>query len=394
MREGGRDGTLPTAPRSAGLGEARTAGGELNGRQKLTMNRRRLGRTELAVAELGLGTEYLLDTSAQNVDRVIRTAVDAGAEYIDFFYAQPDIRDWMGRALDGIRDRVILAGHLGPGELNGQYCKLRDVARSQEFFEDLLRRLGTEYVDVLFLHNADSPEDTDLALGPFLERVNAYREQGRARFIGFSGHTPATTIRAVESGQVDVLMYPIHLEHHGDSGRDEVLSACAARDVGLVGMKVFAGGKLLRERADQGVTPVPFLAYALSRPAVSTVVPGPAGVEELRQSLAFIDAPPEERDFAALLPAGEGGAQPASCVYCNHCLPCPSGIDIGAVSRALDAWDAGHAEWARREYGALSVPASACVRCGKCAERCPWAIDAPGRMEQAAAEVENGQASG
>lgn len=358
------------------------------------MKKRRLGRTERAVSEIGLGTEYLLGTSAQNTDCVVRTAVDAGVDYIDFFYAQPEIRDWMGRALRGVRDRVLLATHFGAGERDGQYCKIRDIAESREYFEDLLRRLGTDYVDVLFLHNVDQPEDADLALGPFLDQVSRYREEGQVRFIGFSGHTPATSIRAVESGRVDLLMYPVHLGHHGDSGRDGVLSACAANDVGLVAMKVFAGGKLLRERTDPAVTPVPFLAYALSRHAVSTVVPGPANVEELVQSLAFVDATPEERDFAALLPQGGAGDVPASCVYCNHCLPCPSGIDIGAVSRALDAWDAGHADWAKREYGQLAVPASACVRCGACAERCPWAIDAPGRMERAAAQLEEGGPAG
>jgi len=348
------------------------------------MKSRMLGRTGLSVAEIGLGTEYLLNTSQENLSAVVHAAVAAGVDYIDFFYAQPEIRDWMGHALQGIRSQVTLAAHFGAAETDGQYRKTNDMAESQAYFDDLLRRLRTDYVDVLFLHNVDKEEDVDLALGPFLDQVRRYRDQGQARYIGFSGHTAAGAIRAVESGAIDVLMYPVHIGEHGDADRDAVLAACCAHDVGVVAMKVFAGGKLIRERAADGFTAVHGLSYALSRHGVATAVPGPANLQELREDLAFIASSPEERDFGKQLAAMDPGDGGPTCVYCNHCLPCPEDIDIGAVSRILDAWEAGHATWATREYAQLAVPPSACIDCGQCAERCPWGVDSPDRMRRAA----------
>ena len=348
------------------------------------MNTRILGKTGTTVSELGLGTEYLLNTSRETVQEVVRTAVDHGVTYLDFFYAQPDIRDWMRTALCGIRERVVLAGHFGAAEEDGQYRKSHDLAESRRYFDDLLLRLDTDYVDVLILHNADSKEDTERALGPCLEQVLMYQEQGKARHIGFSGHTPESALAAAESGVVDVLMYPVHVGQHGEEGLGRVLSACAEHEVGVVAMKPFAGGKLLQGERLLGATPVALLAYSLSRLAVSTTVPGPKDVRELRECLEYIGAAPERRDFSDVLQAARPQGGKATCVYCNHCLPCPSGIDIGAVSRILDACEAGQREWAERESRRLTVLPSACIQCAGCRERCPWQIDSPARIRRAA----------
>lgn len=336
------------------------------------------------VSEVGLGTEYLLNTSPETVDEVVRTAVDHGVTFIDFFYGQPVIRDWMGAALQGIRERVMLAGHFGAAETDGQYRKSHDLDESKHYFDDLLHRLGIDHVDVLYLHNVDSVEDTEWALGPCLEQVRRYQDQGKARYIGFSGHTPETAITAAESGAVDVLMYPVHVGNHGSEGQASVLAACAKHDIGVVAMKPFAGGKLLQDERPANATPVSLLSYSLSSPAVSTVVPGPKDVSELLECLEYVKAGPEQRDFSSILLTPGTQTGEATCVYCNHCLPCPAGIDVGAVSRILDAFEAGRKGWARHEYERLETLPSACTECGGCQERCPWQVDSPARVRRAA----------
>ncbi|MBM3501643.1 MAG: hypothetical protein FJX74_23565, partial [Armatimonadetes bacterium] len=234
-----------------------------------------------------------------------------------------------------------------------------------------------------FLHNCDEPEDYELVITQHFALADRFREEGKARFIGFSGHNPQIARRAATSGLVDVVMLQVHLLEHSREGRDELLDACAEHDVGFIAMKPYAGGKLLREHASAAVTPVTCLSYALAQRGVSMVLPGPQDLAELNDAVSYLDATDEQRDFAPALQE-LGTVECASCVYCNHCLPCPAGIDVGGVTRLLDLAEGGALEAARTDYARLPVKASECVECGDCAARCPWGLDAPAAMAKAA----------
>jgi len=359
-----------------------------NQEETAVMLYRTLGRTGAQVGVIGLGCEYLLGKPTEHIVAVLRAAMDAGVSYLDLFYAQAEIRDAYGEALAGRRETVLVGGHLGAWHQDGQYARTRDLALSEEYFHDLLRRLRTDYVDVLFLHNCDEPEDYDLVITQHFELADRFRGQGKARFIGFSGHTPDVALRAVTSGLVDVLMFQIHLLEHDRPGREELLDACVQRNVGLVAMKPYAGGKLLHDRPSAAVAPVSCLAYALAQRGVATVVPGAQDQAELRDALSYLEATDSQRDFSQALRDLGAAAEGSSCVYCNHCLPCPVGLDIGAVTRLLDLARRGGDDTARDAYARLAVRASECVNCGDCAERCPWQVDAPAAMAAAAELLE------
>jgi ferredoxin len=79
------------------------------------------------------------------------------------------------------------------------------------------------------------------------------------------------------------------------------------------------------------------------------------------------------------------GTEAGVCVYCNHCLPCVAGINIGGVLRLAAAAQVDAPEALLEEYRRLPVKASACTQCGACAERCPFGVDVIKRMEEAAA---------
>jgi len=367
------------------------------------MKTRRLGRSGLQVSAISLGTEYLLNEPRDHAVRVIHAALDRGINYFDIFYAQPDIRDTMGVAFRGRREEAMITTHLGGCVENGQHAKTRDVAIAERYVHDFLRRLGTDYVDVLFLHNCDEQDDYDrLMTGDgLLGSALRMRDAGLARLIGFSGHTVATSLQAVESGVVDVLMFPVNLLGNAIPGKRDLLAACRAQGVGLVAMKPYAGGRLLRGEEDihaerwqvggdevrlrraHEVTPVRCLSYILEQPGVSTVVPGCRAVAELDEALAYWEATPEERDFSMLL-ADFAQYREGDCVYCNHCLPCPQVIDIGHTMRLLDAAHLTGPTPLRAEYEAMAANAADCIGCGDCESRCPFGVEVVSRMEETA----------
>jgi predicted aldo/keto reductase-like oxidoreductase len=207
-----------------------------------------------------------------------------------------------------------------------------------------------------------------------------------------------------------VLLFPLNLANHALPGRKELLDACVTHQMGLVIMKPFAGGNLLSEESlikvadmqmgrrelpgarmrftkSRTITPVQCLAYVLAQDGVSTVVPGCASVEQLEASLAYFKATEEEKDYAPLLPDFEV-FETGQCVYCNHCLPCPSEIDIGLTTRLMKKAEQELTPELQKQYDEMPAKASDCIQCGDCMERCPFAVDVISNMEQAVAVFE------
>jgi len=366
------------------------------------MQYRKLGKTDLDVSAIGLGTEYLNGLSEEIVVSVVRTAIENGINYMDLFFAHPEIRDRIGVALKGRRDKMIVAGHLGAAaRSDGQYYKTRDAKTCEKFFLDLLKRLRTDYVDVLMLHFVDLEEEYERVFnGDALELARRFRDEGKARFIGMSGHNAQVAMKAIKNGYIDVLMYPINITGNAMPDKSEFLNVCVSEDVGLVAMKPFAGGKLLQKEglislgyihsgwkgyekeASVPITPAQCINYTLSQIGVCTIVPGVKSVRELEEALYFLDATDEEKDFSGIIKEFQQ-YQEGGCVYCNHCLPCPSSIDIGRTIRLFETAKYALSDDLTAIYDALSAKASDCVECGDCMERCPFDVDVISKMREA-----------
>jgi predicted aldo/keto reductase-like oxidoreductase len=367
----------------------------------------KLGRTGLDVSAIGIGTEHLREQPRETVVSTLQQAVECGVNYFDLIFSFPDYVSNMQAAFQGRRERVLLTAHLGSTERKGQYYKSRSISRCETFFLDLLSKLGTDHVDVLFLHNFNSVNDWRKIAKPggVLDLARRLQEEGKARFLGISGHYPGVMELAIETGLVDVVMFPVSMFSHAMAGRKELLELCARLEIGMVAMKPFGGGKLLNKRGSfrvpkyqtsgeayttrisNEVTPTQCLSYVLSQVGVSIALPGVKNGTELAAALQVLEATEEEQDFSDLL-ADFGRYVEGECVYCNHCLPCPAVIDIGQVNRLLDAAQLGIVESLRRAYHALPVTASACTECGVCVERCPFGVEVVARMKQAASIFE------
>jgi predicted aldo/keto reductase-like oxidoreductase len=307
----------------------------------------------------------------------------------------------------------MIAGHLGSAFGDGQYYRTRDLEVSESFFYDLLNRLQTDYIDVLMLHYVDEPNDYDVVFksGEFLELAKRLQKEGKVRFIGMSSHRMSSSLKAVESGNINVLMYPVNPVFDTLSGnlpleetleekwpdqskkpqtkpkieRRKLYQACAAHDVGVIAMKPYAAGRLFNPSNASGIvlTPIQCLHYALSQPGVCTVVPGCKDVGEMKAALAYFDASGEEKDYSSINVSDFWKLQ-GSCMYCNHCLPCPVGIDIGTTIRLADIANYKMSSLINSEYGCLAVVASECTQCGICMERCPFDVDVISSMVNAA----------
>jgi predicted aldo/keto reductase-like oxidoreductase len=348
------------------------------------MEQRTLGGTGLKVGAVGLGTEHL-EHSRANMEEVVRVAVEARVNYLDVLYEDPDGASgfWgsFAPAVKPYRDKLVLAAHWGPSYHD-------DLEKGRRCFEEVLARLGG-HAEVAIIAVIDEEEHWDGWGQRSVEVLSRYREEGRIGHIGMSGHFTWTAMKAVESGAVDVLMFPINMLKHDDEETKRLCRACSERGIGLVAMKPYFGGTLFRVGGKPtGITPTQCLAYVLSQP-VSTTVPGVKNAKELRTTLRYLDASEEERDFRqaiANLPVYFEGV----CTYCRHCLPCPHDIRIPEMTLLLDFAQGGVTDELRQWYRGFKVKASACAECGTCMERCPFKVDVIAKMKRAVELFEGG----
>lgn len=368
---------------------------------------RKLGKTDLNVGVIGLGTEFLWHEPKDTVVSVIHEALDNGVNYYDLWMPSPEIRDYFGDAIKGRREKTIIAGHLGSTLKDGQYFRTRDLKLSEEFFCDLLMRLHTDYIDILMLHFIDDEEDYNLVFesGKFLDLAYRLKRDGKVRYIGMSSHKVPVSIKAVQSGYIDLLMFPINPAFdslEGDKGleeywkeqsyenevttlklnRKDLYHVCEQQGVGIVAMKPYASGWLLKQLNDMNLSPIQCLNYCLAQSGVFTVVPGCKNVDEMRQALSFLSATESEKDFS-IINSSIRWKLKGICMHCNHCLPCPAKIDIGNLTRILYTAEIGLNEIILSKYQSLNATASQCLKCGSCMKRCPFDVDIISNMEKA-----------
>ena len=380
------------------------------------MQTRAVGNTGMQASIIGLGVEHLDNKPCELADEVIGAAIDNGINIMDAFMPGETVRTHIGRALAGRRDKMLIQGAIGSVDLREQYDVSRDLAVCQRYFENLLRCLNTDYIDFGMLFFVDSQADIDAMLdNGIVEYARKLKRDGTIRAIGASAHNPDTARRLVTEGLADMLLFSINpafdmmpgtgdiLHMMGESSTSLVTRAdperaglyrlCQSRGVGITVMKTYGAGKLLSAEHSpfaRALTPGQCIHYALTRPAVASALIGCQSREEVEAAVAYLHLSEEERDYSEAISAfredGKGGFA-GSCVYCNHCLPCPSAIDIASVHKYLDIakLDAAHIPPSiAQHYRSLDAHASDCVECGSCEKRCPFGVPVIENMRKAA----------
>ncbi len=158
---------------------------------------------------------------------------------------------------------------------------------------------------------------------------------------------------------------------------------CESEGIGISVMKAFSSGQLLDARTSpfgEALTEYQCIQYALDKPGVLTVLPGIRDMKDLKGILGFFDATEEEKDYSIIGSFAPAEARNA-CVYCNHCQPCPAGLDVALINKYYDLSIAGDL-LARTHYETLAKSAKDCISCGHCNSRCPFHVDQVNRMKE------------
>ena len=377
------------------------------------MNYRELGKTGLMVSEIGLGGEWLERHTTEECKEVIDCCEAQGINILDCWMSEPNVRSNIGKAIAGKREKWIIQGHIGSTWQNGQYVRTRDIDKVRPAFEDLLTRLQTDYIDLGMIHFVDKEEDWDLAFnGPFIDYVKELKAAGAIRHIGMSTHNPAMAKKAAESGIVEMILFSVNpafdmvpptdeldnyfaVENYDealggiDPQRAEVYQVCEQNGVGITVMKGYAGGRLFKaETSPFGValTPVQCLHYALTRPAVCSVMVGYDTPEQVMEAVAYETATAEEKDYATVLAGAPRHAYTGQCTYCGHCKPCPANIDIAMVNKYYDlaTMQPEVPQSVLDHYRQMKVTAKDCIGCHSCESRCPFGVQIAERMVKTA----------
>lgn len=377
------------------------------------MRYRELGRTGLRVSEIGFGGEWM-DGAPEETRAVVDAAEAAGVNVLDCWMPDPTRRSNLGDALAGRRERWVIQGHLGSTWQGEQYVRTRDLAQVRPAFEDLLKRFHTDYMDLGMIHYVDKPAEFLELMddSPFMGYVRELRAAGTIRHVGLSTHNPEVARMAVQSPEIEMILFSVnpafdmmpatddldaYFDERGEAAatdgmtpeRAELYALAEETGTGITVMKGYMGGRLFdASQSSFGValTPVQCLHYALTRPAVASVMVGFSTPAHVAEAVAYESATDAEKDYASVLAGAPRHAYVGQCTYCGHCAPCPKGIDIASVNKFFDlatSYDE-VPDSLREHYRALGPTAADCVACHACEGRCPFGVRVAERMAAAA----------
>ena len=293
------------------------------------MRQRILGKTGIAVSELGLGGLFLsrLGTNFDDCRRAVHRAVERGVNYLDTAPAYADSEEVVGRIIRDIRAPLVVSTKLGG---RPQPFDPRNKAQLHESVRESLRLLGREVIDVLIVHEPDRPgqyawwTDPENVFGPVLEVLDELKRSGIIRFSGLGGTTSTEMAHFVRSGKFDVVLTAFNYSTLFREATQEIFPAARERNMGVVIGSVLQQGALA-VRYDEVVNRKPVwlakarqeqfralyrlldevgisvaelsLRFALSNPDIHVILNGAKTEQQMDDSLNAIEKGPLSADL-------------------------------------------------------------------------------------------------
>jgi uncharacterized protein len=344
-----------------------------------------LGKTGLKPTRVGFGCMLTSDQS------VFEAGLDKGINLFDTArsYMAGNTERMVGQALKGKRKQVILTSK-SQGET--KEALLQDLDTS-------LKTLGTDYLDIWYLHAKVSPEEVRPEM---LEAQQIAKQQGKIRFAGVSTHLNlAEMIRwLVKNARPDVILTSYNFTVDRSVG-DAIREAKQA-GVGVIGMKVMAGGysriqrgdrllskddpKKLEAKLRQEGAMAAAIKWTLQNSDVDAVIPSMTDMDQLDEDFKAMSSPFTPAD-AKLLAAQLESIRPLYCRMCGKCDgACPSGLPVAAMLRVLSYADGyGQYPLARERFQELGPEAQKvrCSDCARCAVACPNGVQVARQLARA-----------
>lgn len=361
------------------------------------MDKRRLGRTNLMMSQVGFGSTWIAELPKPQAIEVIQCAFELGFNYFDTARWDGDSEEKIGQALQTKkRDQCIIATKTGN-------------RTKRESLQDLmvsLKNLQTDCVDILQLHGIDDEKTLNKAMGEdgVLQTCKQAQREGHTKFIGITGHKPRVLTKAITTGEFDTVLVPLNVVT--PQALEELIPTAKKHDVGVVIMKSLSVKTsnlitclyqpslslisqeeeeiktLLGQTTQEQVSSA--LQYVLDQD-VSGVIAGFKSIAEVETAANAANqyhnsAPKKHNRFSFEL----GNY----CRDCGLCMPCPNNINIPAILRFQMLHDIyGLENWAKKRYGGLEVKAEKCEHCGQCIQKCPYNLPIESKLEKAKQEL-------
>ena len=315
-----------------------------------------LGKTGLKAAVVSFGGIPIQRSDAANTKAVVDKLEQYGMNYIDTARGYTVSEEYLGAALEGRRDKFILATK----------SMARDKESMARDIQTSLNNLRTDHIDVYQIHNLPEKQ-IDQVFGPggAWEALEEAKAAGKVGHLGVTAHSADALAKMVElhGDKIETVMFPYNIvENQGV----ETLQKAKALGIATIAMKPLAGGNL----EDWELA----LKYIAASGLMDISIPGMGSPEEVDRNAAaaehFGPLTQEDLDKCEAI-RKELGTQ--FCRRCGYCAPCPNGIDIPQnFLMANYARRYGLADWAKARYDALPYHAGSCVQCGACEKRCPY----------------------
>ncbi len=330
-----------------------------------------LGRTGLELSTVGYGAMRTRDPA------IIHRAIDLGVNYIDTAHSYMDGYNEVvvGKVLKTRRKETYVATKVHIDRADSMMASV----------EASLKSLKTDYVDIIQLH--DLKRVSQLRDEGALRVLQKVKEEGKARFVGFTTHrNQIELLRA--AAQMDV--YDMILVAYNFKSPDElgsVIHQTADSGIGIVAMKTQAGG--YKSHRMGNVSPhQAALRWVLQNPGVTAAIPSMVTYAQLEEDIRAMGTRMGWIDRKTLHRYGQA-IDDLFCRMCDACRTgCPQDVDVFNVNRALMYADGYHdTKLAMDTYRQISQSRrpDACLACGRCLVRCRYGLNVHEKMKRAAA---------
>jgi aryl-alcohol dehydrogenase-like predicted oxidoreductase len=330
---------------------------------------RTLGNTGIKLPVISMG---VMNSDNPNL---VRTALEKGIVHLDTAHVYQGGRneEIIGSVLkDFPRDSYVIATKVRPDGYNrrtGTYSEDVTEKNLLDKFDISLNRLGLKYVDILYLHNVNSPA---AALNKtMLNALKMAKESRKARFIGLSTHaSPEVINAAVESNVYEVILTSYNFTMRNIDELDGAIEKAAKSGLGIVAMKTMSGGFLDRER-QQPVNATAALKWVLKNSNIHTIIAGCTAFDQLEMDIGVmnnLEMTEEEKNDIILAQSHTG----LYCLNCKNCLSqCKKNLPVPDIMRAyMYTYGYRNLEKARELLVALDLSENPCKSCNSCSVVC------------------------
>ncbi|HLY40372.1 MAG TPA: aldo/keto reductase [Terracidiphilus sp.] len=276
--------------------------------------KRTLGKTGVKLSIIGFGGIVVMDETTGQASNIVAEAVDRGINYFDVAPSYGNAQERLGPALAPYRKNCFLA------------CKTegrkKDDSRKQ--LEESLRLLQTDHVDLYQFHALTKMTELDTVLGPggAMETMEAAKQEGKIRYIGFSVHSAETAVAAMDRYNFDTILFPLNWVLVSQAGfGPQILKKAQEKNMGILCLKSMA--KTVWPAGEQKSHPEPKcwyqpagfpdeaslgLRWTLGHPITAAIPPGDERYFRLAMDVAQNYKPLEAHEEQALLSGGHGVA--------------------------------------------------------------------------------------